>query len=66
LIKAQIIVVRVYQCRRNGAIAGVLETADGGEQKAFRSFRELRSAMLVSLKKTPLAARPVRKHIGET
>jgi hypothetical protein len=65
LVKAQILVVRVYHCRGNGAVAGVLETADGGEQKAFRSFRELRRAMLASLKKTPRVTKPVRRDRGE-
>lgn len=65
MVKAQILVVRVYHCRGNGAVAGMLETADGGEQKAFRSFRELRRAMLATLKNTSRATRPVRKNSGE-
>lgn len=53
LVKAQILVVRVYQWRRNGKIMGLLEAAESGEQRPFRSFRELRQLMMRCLAKIP-------------
>jgi hypothetical protein len=53
VVKAQILVVRVYQWRRDGKIAGMLETALSGEQRPFRSFRELRREMIECLRRHP-------------
>ena len=50
MLRGQVLVVRVYRFRRDtGAIAGMLEAADGGNLKAFHSFRELRQALLGTL-----------------
>jgi hypothetical protein len=59
MVRVQVLVVRVYQLRRSGAIAGILESVDSGEQHTFRGYRELRQAMLACLTITSPRAKTI-------
>jgi hypothetical protein len=60
MVRAQVLVLRVYQFRAGRAIAGILESVHSGEQHAFRGYRELQRAMLACLTNTsPVAKKRV-------
>lgn len=67
MARGQVLVVRVYRfLRRSGAIAGLLEVTETGEQRPFRSFRELRQVIFSGLKTDASLAKRARRRIATT
>ncbi|HUF19207.1 MAG TPA: hypothetical protein VMP00_00480 [Burkholderiales bacterium] len=67
MARGQVLVVRVYRfLRRSGTIAGLLEVTETGQQRPFRSFRELRQVMFSELEADASLAGRTRRRTPTT